>query len=236
MTVITVSWRNSVWPYIAIAILLVGLAVSLTLLYRARKLLSIPILPPAPDPRVAEQSQTIADLRNQISELKTEHGKQLDGLIAQAEIELANRTRLMEEKLRAEFAESKRTDRQRSNLLSRGALLAKVAEHMGPLIPGFPYPLKECRHIGEVFDYLVFDGLESDPSQMSVVFLEVKTSTTGRQRRVTNPRERALRQAIKAGRVRYEVWQPPTAAQLETVAREAIAAAASDDIDKLPAD
>jgi predicted Holliday junction resolvase-like endonuclease len=147
----------------------------------------------------------------------------LTAMAKRAEEEISQRVEAEVARLRTEFAEQKRTDRQRSNMLSRSALLAKIAEHMGPLIPGFPYDLKECRHVGEVFDYLVYEGLESG-GEIDVIFLEIKSSATGRVRRVTNPREKALRDAIKDGRVYYKVWQPPNARDLEALTRKAIEA------------
>lgn len=115
------------------------------------------------------------------------------------------------------FAERRRAENAASNLRSRGALIAKITEHMTPYLAGFPFNPKDARHFGEVFDFLVFDGLE-DGGPVTIVFLEIKTSTSGRTRRVTNPRERKLRDAIKAGRVRYQMWQPSLDA-LDALAR-----------------
>lgn len=110
-------------------------------------------------------------------------------------------------RLELQFAERRRAENAASNQRSRGALVAKITEHMTPYLAGFPFNPKDARHFGEVFDFLVFDGLE-DGGPVTIVFLEIKTSTSGRTRRVTNPRERKLRDAIQAGRVRYQMWQP----------------------------
>jgi predicted Holliday junction resolvase-like endonuclease len=107
-------------------------------------------------------------------------------------------------RLELEWAEKKRTDRKVSNARSRSALVAKIAEHMAPMLAGFPYNPKDVRHIGELFDFLVLDGLE-DGEIRQVVFLEVKTRASGR---VTNPREVMLRDAIEGGRVIYDVYVP----------------------------
>ena len=113
---------------------------------------------------------------------------------------------LTEEKqrLQLEWAETKRADRQASNARSRSALVAKIAEHMAPFLPGFAFNPKDARHIGELIDFIVYDGLE-DGEIREVVFLEVKTRRTGR---VTNPREKLLKEAIDAGRVSYRVFVP----------------------------
>jgi predicted Holliday junction resolvase-like endonuclease len=168
-----------------------------------------------------EAGGSVARLTKELSLEREQTGRNLETIAKRAEVEIQQRVALARTELEREFAERKRTDRQVSNQLSRAALLAKVAEHMGPLFPGFPYNLKECRHVGEVFDYLVYEGLEAG-GDISVIFLEIKSSASGRTRRVTNPREKALRDAIKAGRVHYKVWQPPNAAELERLAREAI--------------
>jgi predicted Holliday junction resolvase-like endonuclease len=201
---------------IAAIVILVGIiGILLWSLYRrpTAKPQMIYAIPPETTIALTVKDQTIAELSKSLETAQRENGEALDRMVKKAEEEIETRVAAARAELVAEFQEHKRTDRQVSNRLSRGALLAKVMEHIGPLVPGFPYPLKECRHIGEIFDYLVFDGLESG-GEISVVFLEVKTTSTGRTRRVTNPREKALRDAIRKGRVRYEVWQPPTDDQL----------------------
>lgn len=170
-----------------------------------------------------ELIETVGRLTAQLEEEQGKTQANLRTVSTNAALEIDRRVSAEVQRLRVEFAEQKRTDRQKSNMISRSALLAKVAEHMGPLIPGFPYNFKECRHIGEIVDYIVYEGLE-EGGDISVIFLEIKTSATGRTRRVTNPREKALRSAIDAGRVRYEVWQPPNAAALEKLTRDAIQA------------
>ncbi len=106
--------------------------------------------------------------------------------------------------LELDWAEHKRADRKASNARSRSMLVAKIAEHMAPMLKGFPFNPKDVRHVGELFDYLVLDGLE-DGEIRQVVFLEIKTRASGR---VSNPREKMLRDAIDAGHVRYEVYVP----------------------------
>lgn len=110
--------------------------------------------------------------------------------------------------LEVEYVAKKRADARLTAERSRTALVAKVAEHMTPYLAGFPFNPKDARHWGEVFDFLVYVGLEESGGTHidEVVFLEVKTRRTGP--RVTNRRERALREVLKAGRVRYQVWVP----------------------------
>lgn len=213
-------------PYLVLATVIAILGVIIAILYRmlriAKRLNRIAqgdvenlqrAASPASTQEVTELRESNGRLARLLDEEKTARAGDLDRIAHEAEKEISQRVSAARQELQLEFAERKRTDRQLSNARSRGALLAKVMEHVGPLVPGFPYPLKEVRHIGEIFDFLVYDGLEAG-GEISVVFLEVKTTTTGRTRRVTNPREKALREAIRKGRVRYEVWQPPTDDQL----------------------
>ena len=91
---------------------------------------------------------------------------------------------------------------------SRSVLLGQVAEHFAPLLPGFDYNPKDARFLGQPVDYLVFNGLNdtaqdgrADRSpEIEIVFCEIKTG--GSQ---LSPAERAIRAAIEAGRVRFEL-------------------------------
>jgi predicted Holliday junction resolvase-like endonuclease len=108
--------------------------------------------------------------------------------------------------LEVEWERHKRDDRAQSNARSRSALVAKIGEHFAPLLGGFPYNFKDARHIGELFDYLVFDGLE-DGEIRNIVFMEIKSGKTYQSRQL-QPRERMVKSAIEAGHVRYEVFTP----------------------------
>lgn len=122
-------------------------------------------------------------------------------------IELNNDYALRHEALERTFAERKREEARLTAERSRTALVAKIGEHFAPLLEGFPYNFKDARHVGELVDFIVYDGLE-DGKIREVVFLEVKTKRSGG--RVSNKRERMLRDAIQAGRVRYDVFVPDT--------------------------
>jgi predicted Holliday junction resolvase-like endonuclease len=111
---------------------------------------------------------------------------------------------ILRQQLRADFEATKRAESKKTAARSRTLLLSAIAENLAPMLGSFPYDPKEVRHVGEIFDYLVFDGIETGEIN-SVVFLEVKNSKSGR---VTNPRERMVRDAVNAGRVRYEVYTP----------------------------
>lgn len=144
-----------------------------------------------------DKDETIARLRAEVSGLIRDNER------SRAEYHFhAEKVRLALEK---EYAEKKRAENKLSNQRSRVALVAKIAEHFAPLLEGFPYSFKECRHIGELVDYIVYDGLEEGEIR-NVIFLEVKSRRSGI--RVSNPRERMLRDAIDSGRVKYEIFVP----------------------------
>jgi predicted Holliday junction resolvase-like endonuclease len=152
--------------------------------------------------REAEKAieKMIDEHATELQRLRDEHdadNHELEEAYANAAVEFRHQLEL-------QFERQKREDRKQSNARSRTSLVAKISEHMAPYFPGFPYNPKEVRHFGEVFDFIVYDGIEEGRIR-NIVFLEVKTSGRGR---VTNPREKLLREAIKAGRIKYEVFVP----------------------------
>lgn len=85
---------------------------------------------------------------------------------------------------------------------SRGVVAGKVAEHLAPYFDGFPYNPKDARFLGSPVDLVVFDGLD-EGAVREVVFVEVKTGAS-----TLTTRERGVRDAIRAGRVRWEEYRP----------------------------
>ena len=93
--------------------------------------------------------------------------------------------------------------RQDSRRRSHSSISGKVAEHLAPLLPGWPVEFNphDARFIGNPVDFLVFQGL-NEGQEVSVFVVEAKT---GRSR--LNGNERRIRDAINAGRVHWrEVW------------------------------
>ena len=82
---------------------------------------------------------------------------------------------------------------------SRRVLKGQAAEQLAPLSAGFDYLPSDARFLGSPIDYLVFDGLSEDDEEVEIVFLEIKT---GKARLTT--REARIRDAVEAGRVRWE--------------------------------
>lgn len=81
---------------------------------------------------------------------------------------------------------------------SRRVLKGQAAEQLAPLAQEFQYLANDARFLGSPVDYLIFDGL-SESGEVEVVFLEVKSG----QARLTE-REARVRDAVNAGRVRWE--------------------------------
>jgi len=84
---------------------------------------------------------------------------------------------------------------------SQAVTAGKVYEQLVPLLPDFDYDPREVRFLGSPVDFVVFDGLASGRVER-VVFLEVKTGAA-----MLSARERAVKDAIEAGRVAWREWR-----------------------------
>ncbi|MBI3050536.1 MAG: Holliday junction resolvase [Acidobacteria bacterium] len=87
---------------------------------------------------------------------------------------------------------------------SQAVTVGKVTEHIAPYLPEFGFNPKDARFIGSPVDFVVFDGL-NDQAVVQVVFVEVKAGSSA-----LNARERQVRDAVKAGRVRWEELRVPS--------------------------
>jgi hypothetical protein len=86
---------------------------------------------------------------------------------------------------------------------SRAVLGGQAAEQLAPWLPGFPWDPTELRFIGKPVDFIVFRGASGGRVE-EVVFVEVKTGGAK-----ASAVERSLRDAVAAGRVRWEEWRAP---------------------------
>lgn len=82
---------------------------------------------------------------------------------------------------------------------SENTTKGKITEHMAPFTTSFKYNPRDCKFLGMPLDYIVFDGLEQNLVN-EIVFLEIKT---GEHAKLTQ-RERSIRDAVKAGKIRWE--------------------------------
>jgi predicted Holliday junction resolvase-like endonuclease len=86
---------------------------------------------------------------------------------------------------------------------SRAVLGGLASEQLAPYLPGFPFDPTEVRFIGKPVDFVAFVGSASGKIE-EVAFVEVKSGAAS-----LTPVERSLREAIKAGRVRWVEYRAP---------------------------
>jgi predicted Holliday junction resolvase-like endonuclease len=92
---------------------------------------------------------------------------------------------------------------------SRAVIKGRVAEQLAPLLPGFDYNPSDARFIGDPVDYVIFHGYtdfkdgktREGNAHVEIVILDVKTGGSAGLTR----EQRAIRDAIAAQRVRFEV-------------------------------
>jgi len=105
------------------------------------------------------------------------------------------------------------TIRQDAIQRSQSVTVGKVTEHLVPYLPGFAFNPKDSRFIGSPIDLVVIDGLSNgDGTVREVVFVEIKTGAS-----VLSTRERRVRDAIQAGRVRWLELRPAVDANQASV-------------------
>lgn len=84
---------------------------------------------------------------------------------------------------------------------SKAVSLWHISEQLAPIMPNFPYHIKDMVFIGKGFDYLVLDWL-SEWHLRKIIFLEIKTG-----RSTQNANERNIQQVINTKLVSYEVMR-----------------------------
>jgi predicted Holliday junction resolvase-like endonuclease len=92
--------------------------------------------------------------------------------------------------------------RRQSVRISRATRDGRAYEQLVPYLPEFEeqYDRTDARFLGAPIDFLVFDGLYSDDENLrEIVFLEIKSG-----RPALNAKERAVREAVDEGRVRWD--------------------------------
>ncbi len=87
--------------------------------------------------------------------------------------------------------------RQDAIARSHAVNIGKITEHLLPYMSIFPYNPKDVRFVGSPIDLIVFDGIDEGEVR-EILFLEVKTGSSS-----LNTRQRQIRDAILAGRVRW---------------------------------
>ncbi|KQC03540.1 MAG: Holliday junction resolvase [Methanoculleus sp. SDB] len=111
--------------------------------------------------------------------------------------------RLSDEKGKIQFENWKTNEEKniRSDAIMRSQSVTrgKVTECLIPFFPDFPYNPKDARFLGTPVDLIIFDGLSDSDDVKEVAFIEIKTGKTAN----LSKRERAVKECIKDGRVRY---------------------------------
>lgn len=103
------------------------------------------------------------------------------------------------------WAEKEGSIRQDAAKRSRYVLKGKIAEHMVPLLRDvFRYEPADARFIGAPIDYLIFDGYSKTKDNnwdgpIEVILADIKTGDAR-----LNKTERKIKEAVEAGRVRWE--------------------------------
>jgi predicted Holliday junction resolvase-like endonuclease len=108
-----------------------------------------------------------------------------------------------EAKLEMWKQQNEQTIRKDAIARSVNTLLGRIGEEFAPLLLADKYQVnpKDFRHLGSPVDYIAFKGLSDDNVDPEVIFIEVKS---GKSSSLTE-RERKVRDAIRNGKVRYEV-------------------------------
>ena len=92
--------------------------------------------------------------------------------------------------------------RKESVRISRATRDGRAYEQLVPYLPPFEEQFDRCdaRFLGSPIDFVVFDGLYGPDRDLNeIVFVEVKSGTPA-----LSPPEKAVREAVEEGRVRWE--------------------------------
>ena len=118
---------------------------------------------------------------------------------------LRHRIAKIEAEFRATWEEQKAGIRKDATDRSRVVIKGRIAEHMVPMIPDvFRYDPSDARFIGAPIDYLIFDGYTrvkdgNSDEPIVVVLADIKTGSAQ-----LNKTEKRIKEAVEAGRVRWE--------------------------------
>jgi predicted Holliday junction resolvase-like endonuclease len=123
-------------------------------------------------------------------------------------IHLRHRISLVTKEFEKTWAEQESSVRRDAADRSRYVLKGKIAEHMIPLLQDvFKYEPSDARFIGAPIDYLIFDGYtavkdDNSDEPIAVILADIKTGGAS-----LNRTERKIKEAVEAGRVRWETIQ-----------------------------
>jgi predicted Holliday junction resolvase-like endonuclease len=98
---------------------------------------------------------------------------------------------------------------------SRAVLGGQMVEQIAPFLPGFPCNPADVRFVGKPVDFVGFPGAAEGKPLEEILFIEVKSGSS-----VLSKREREIKNAVNAGRVRYVEYR-----ELETAGEEMVSIA-----------
>jgi len=81
---------------------------------------------------------------------------------------------------------------------SRAVLGGQAAEQLAPYLPNFPCNPADARFVGKPIDFVAFPGAAEGKEIRELLIIEVKTGDSS-----LSLREKQIKEAVKAGRVRY---------------------------------
>lgn len=148
------------------------------------------------------QTKTLSDLEVRVYELAQKKFEEYRSSTLQLEQEriVAQQNVVAQANFERWKVEYENIIRQDAIKKSRAVTIGKVTEHIIPFFSGiFPYNPKEARFIGSPVDLIVFHNMESDPENISIHFIEVKTATSA-----LSPRQRAIKYAVLNKRVEWK--------------------------------
>jgi len=114
--------------------------------------------------------------------------------------------RRMQERFAADIEEARLRARQEAGRGSRAVHLGRIGEQIAPLLPDFPYQLKDVQWVGGAIDAIVWDGL-AEGRNLEIVFLDVKTGRGSLSGQLTDA-QKLIQQAVAEKRVRFDVYRP----------------------------
>ncbi|MGY5863662.1 MAG: Holliday junction resolvase-like protein [Candidatus Thorarchaeota archaeon] len=120
-------------------------------------------------------------------------------------IQLRHRISMVEREFAQTWAEQESSVRKDAVDRSRYVIKGKIAEHMVPMYREvFNHDPSDARFIGAPIDYLIFDGYTAvkdgnSDEPITVVLADIKTGNAK-----LNRTERKIKEAVEAGRVRWE--------------------------------
>lgn len=95
---------------------------------------------------------------------------------------------------------------EKRNKTQRATVKGQLAEQLYPIMPSCPYLPSDMRFIGHPIDYIIFDGYtetkDGEGEIREIIFADIKTGKSS-----LSKHQRAIRDAVVAGRVRWQVMR-----------------------------